>query len=143
MRDARRNENHELPHMVNAADAHPALQLLQCTTSRHRKFISFLQSSQRSAMIGTVQGGLCVMGIESLNSAVAAAGFAMVSDESMDENSEITGMAFATPSVGLQPAGPASRALALIEAPARAPASAVQALGEKVTGLLESWRPRG
>jgi hypothetical protein len=83
------------------------------------------------------------MGIESLNSAVAAAGFAMVSDEDVDGSTFAGSSSFAQ---GQETSGPArvkTQALALIDTTARAPAFAVQSLGEKVTGLLEAWRPKG
>lgn len=80
------------------------------------------------------------MGIESLNSAVAAAGFAMVSDEDVDI---IAGQSsFPQTLESPMPVGMKTQALALIDTTARAPAVAVQSLGEKVTGLLESWRPK-
>ena len=80
------------------------------------------------------------MGIESLNSAVAAAGFAMVSDEDVDI---IAGQSsFPQTLESPMPSGMKTQAHALIDTTARAPAVAVQSLGEKVTGLLGSWRPK-
>ena len=82
------------------------------------------------------------MGIESLNSAVAAAGFAMVSDEDMDGSIIAGQSSFPQTLESPMPSGMKTQALALIDTTARAPAVAVQSLGEKVTGLLESWRPK-
>ena len=82
------------------------------------------------------------MGIESLNSAVAAAGFAMVSDEDMDGSIIVAQSSFPQTSETPMPGGMKTQALALIDTTARAPAMAVQSLGEKVTGLLEAWRPK-
>ncbi len=83
------------------------------------------------------------MGIESLNSAVAAAGFAMVSDEDVDGTGFAGEMSFQPERDAPEPVGMKTQALALIDTTARAPAGAVQSLGEKVTGLLEAWRPKG
>ena len=82
------------------------------------------------------------MGIESLNSAVAAAGFAMVSDEDVDGSTFAGQTSFPQVQETSAPVGMKTQALALIDTTARAPAVAVQSLGEKVTGLLESWRPK-
>jgi hypothetical protein len=117
--------------------------MLQRTTSSHRKFISFLHFRKRSAILSTLYGGLLVMGIESLNSAVAAAGFAMVSDEDVDGSAFAGQSAFPHEQESTAPASVKTQALALIDTTARAPAFAVQSLGEKVTGLLEAWRPKG
>ena len=82
------------------------------------------------------------MGIESLNSAAAAAGFAMVSEEAVDGteiNRETDGAEYA------------ATARSSIQLPAlvehgKAQASSALALGaslgERVTGLIESWRQR-
>ena len=83
------------------------------------------------------------MGIEFLNSAVAAAGFAMVSDEDVDGSANVEHSSFVHAVETSVPFGIKTQALALIDTTARAPAFAVQSLGDKVTGLLEAWRPKG
>ena len=93
--------------------------VLQRTTSRHRIFISRLHFNERSAILIPLQGGLTVMGIESLNSAVAAAGFAMVSEEGMDVGEMMGRSAIEDVSEQTWAAPSSSRAIALLEGPAR------------------------
>lgn len=83
------------------------------------------------------------MSIESLNSAVAAAGFAMVSDEDVDGSSFGGQTSYQGMQESSLPLGIKTQALALIDTTARAPVFAVQSLSERVTGLLDSWRPKG
>lgn len=80
------------------------------------------------------------MGIESLNSAVAAAGFAMVSEEGMDGSEMASRSAIAYEAEPMWTAPSPSRAVALIESPGR---TASQSLGERVTGFLDALRPKG
>lgn len=75
------------------------------------------------------------MGIESLNSAAAAAGFAMVSEESAGETDfrHEAGRY----SDGLQERDANSSLLPALADPIRQPAPS---LGARVSGLLDSWR---
>jgi hypothetical protein len=88
------------------------------------------------------------MGIESLNSAATAAGFAMVSDDESVDGTMVAYESSAHSGGGVQSTEPAlasrldSQLPAVIEAGGRSLASAA-ALGARVTGLLESWRSKG
>ena len=121
-----------------------AAQLLQRTTSRYRKFTLLLHNRKMSAILRTWNGGQVVMGIESLNSAVAAAGFAMVSDMESDGAAIAGAPSSAAGWSAPQPGGSKSQALALVDAQPRVPATApAQSLSERVSGLLDAWRPKG
>ena len=76
------------------------------------------------------------MGIESLNSAAAAAGFAMVSDEGAEETD--SGYAIATHTMEPESRSPSSNLPAIVDGGARGPASPAT-LGARVTGMLDSW----
>ena len=89
------------------------------------------------------------MGIESLTSAAAAAGFAMVSEEAGD-GTEVNGEADVFIPSGTAPATSQLPALT-IQLPAlmehgKAQASSALALGaslgERVTGMIEAWRQK-
>ena len=76
------------------------------------------------------------MGIESLNSAVAAAGFAMVLDEA-GEGEQSRYEAKGSPSEMADPSAPAAPGLPAIRT------TGAPSLGERVSGLLEAFRPKG
>ena len=80
------------------------------------------------------------MGIESLNSAAAAAGFAMVSDEGVDETDSDYGYTeyISEPESRSAPAN----LPAVIDSSGRVQASTAS-LGALVTGMLDSWRSKG
>ena len=76
------------------------------------------------------------MGIESLTSAAAAAGFAMVSDDVVDESTH----AYETSA-----SGPADNAARQSTLPAIVDANTrnTQSIGARVTELLDAWRSKG
>jgi hypothetical protein len=84
-----------------------------------------------------------VMGIESLNSAAAAAGFAMVSDEGVDETIDV--YEAGAPEIEERPGlAPGQNFLpAIIENSGRGLSAGTASLGARVTGLIGSWRSKG
>ena len=80
------------------------------------------------------------MGIESLNSAAAAAGFAMVSDEVADETDSGYGFVEHAREPESHPA--ASNLPAVVDGGGRTIVGAAT-LGARVTGMLDSWRSKG
>ena len=87
------------------------------------------------------------MGIESLNYAAAAAGFAMVSDDGVDEITEVyeanspeSADRAAAASIG---ASGQNFLPAIIETGGRGLSAGSVSLGARVTGLIDSWRSKG
>jgi len=82
------------------------------------------------------------MGIESLNSAAAAAGFAMVSDESVDGSTMTRQSSFLNSNFS-QSVSHHAHPPAVIDGVSRAVMPTSLSLGERVSGLLDAWRPKG
>ena len=81
------------------------------------------------------------MGIESLNSAAAAAGVAMVSDDDGDTSASAVRTSFAGQTTSSLPAVISSQTV--FNSASRSMVSPTISFGERMTGLLDAWRPKG